>query len=88
MLEKLSGKKAQKAVTALTQSHFTCHRLRRPKRVMSRSHNMFVTGLSYQEVDGMAVELGEKDAKPVTTVQVCVSTFPSVTPLDIFKKNF
>lgn len=55
---------------------------------MSRSHNMFVTGLSYQEVDGMAVELGEKDAKPVTTVQVCVSTFPSVTPLDIFKKNF
>lgn len=31
---------------------------------------------------------GEKAAEPVTTVQACVSTFVSVKPVGIFKKDF
>ena len=48
---------------------------------------MFMTRLSYQEREGMAVELGLQAAKPLTTVQDCVSTFVSVKPLDIFKET-
>ena len=34
----------------------------------------------------MVVDLSEEAAKPVTTVQDCVSTFVSVTQLDILKE--
>lgn len=43
---------------------------------------MFVTRLSYQEVEGIVVELGS--SKRVTEVQDCDSTPLSSTPLDIF----
>lgn len=33
-------------------------------------------------------DIGEKAAKPATTVQACVSTFVRVTPLDIFTAIF
>ena len=32
-------------------------------------------------------DIGEKAAKPVTTVQACVLTFVRVTPLDIFMET-
>lgn len=37
-------------------------------------------------MEGVGVS-GAQAAKPVTTVHVCVSTFVSVKPLDIFKKT-
>ena len=50
---------------------------------MLRLHVYYLTFVS--EVVGTLVEFsGDKAAKPVTTVQVCVSTFVCNTPLDIF----
>lgn len=55
--------------------------------VTSRSFYMFVDTLSCPWVEGMVVELyvGDKAAKPVTTVHDCVPTSVSAEPLDIFK---
>lgn len=42
---------------------------------------MFVTGLSYQDMEGMVPDsrLGEKAGEPMTAVQDCVSAFVSRT---------
>lgn len=46
--------------------------------VISCSHYMLMNWFSYQQVEGMVLELGKKTTKPVTTVQDRVSTFVSV----------
>ena len=58
--------------------------------VTSGWHYMFIMWLSDQEVEGTVVplQLGRREvAKPVTTVQECVSTFTSLKPLDILTRD-
>ena len=51
-------------------------------------HYMFMTRVLYHEVKGMVVESeAGKAAKPVDVVLDSVSTFSSMTPLDIFKET-
>ena len=44
---------------------------------------MFMTWLTYLEVEGMVLEFGDKAAKPLTGVLDNVSTFETVKQLDI-----
>ena len=62
-----------------------CHIDISTKRVVSYPHYIFMTWHYIMELEGMMVELNVRiDAKPLTTVQGCVSTFVSVTPQDSF----
>ena len=65
-----------------------CHADNSRPRVISHSDYMLhdLTFISGGGGDGGGVT-GEKSAKPVTTVQDCVSTFSNLTPLDLFSKS-
>lgn len=64
---------------AMCQTHIST------KHVISNSYYIFMTFISGSGSDGGGAE-GEMAAKPLTTVQPCVSTFACEKTLDFFKE--